>query len=338
VVLKRHSGALFVDALPKLGGPDDPMNVTHMNDPKASTGWGKFESGLEAAFKEFRRRPDDREWAIQALQAVHLFVAESLPDKHKLIYILIEALINLETGIVAPILQPRIFPYRPPDSFGLRLLKIRAAVAMDLLMDNGENRRAAAEKVADMLECLNLEISKDKKRDFTWTKVASWRDQLKKEKRNAAKNTISDQDILVELDPTLESGVTNVDRLKMAATMIMFFGGKDNDDPFLIETLKKNGIKIIKSDPRIQDEKPSSYELALAKERNIISEDRADSKFPGIEDYVLDRLLLFGVHSDNRWVANMHSLPNIAPKAFARYKRIIRRLDGDYASLVRLMR
>jgi hypothetical protein len=63
------------------------MNVTHMNDPKASTQWGKFESELEAAFKEFRRRPDDREWAIQALGAVHRFVAESLADKHKLIYI-----------------------------------------------------------------------------------------------------------------------------------------------------------------------------------------------------------------------------------------------------------
>jgi hypothetical protein len=134
-----------------------------MHDPNASTEWNEFKGALESAFQEFRKDPDERSWAVSALSAVHLLVVKSALQEHRLFSILIEALVDLETGTVAPILQPRNFNHRPPDSLQRRLLKIRAAVAIDLLMESGLRRQAAATKVANTLDHLSLRITKKRK-------------------------------------------------------------------------------------------------------------------------------------------------------------------------------
>jgi hypothetical protein len=72
--------------------------------------------------------------------------------------------------------------------------------------------------------------------------------------------------------------------------------------------------------------------------QRVLAEDRAEHSFPGVEEYVLDRLLLYAIFSNYRSVADGEKFKSDAPKAFARFVHIARRVDMNDEAIRRLGR
>jgi hypothetical protein len=149
---------------------------------KDSNEWKDFEQWLTVAWERSRARPNDREWAIRACLATAMFIeridAEKRTTLAALFSNLAQALMEMEMGVLLPLLQPKKMPHRPPDSFERRTIKEVAAVAMSLLMERRFARQEAGKVVADCL--CDCGIKTDGRRQLTWKTVASWRDQTKK--------------------------------------------------------------------------------------------------------------------------------------------------------------
>jgi hypothetical protein len=149
---------------------------------KDTTEWRDFEEWLTVAWKRSRARPNDREWAFRLLLATAEFINRVDPENvtrfTSLFLNLSQAIVELENGIVSPLLRPKVMGHRPPDGLDRKTVKEIAAVAMTLLMDRRFARPEAAKVVVGCL--CDCGVKADGRRQLNWSTVASWRDQMKK--------------------------------------------------------------------------------------------------------------------------------------------------------------
>jgi hypothetical protein len=154
-----------------------------MIELSASIEWQAFDEALAMAYQRYCEHPEDRRWVIWTLAAaMRLF--EGGPASHHPAFVLLGELrcsiLELDNSVVGPTLRPKEFDHRPKDGYARQMIKIRSAVAMTILMENGLSREAAARKITGMLRDCGVTISEWSKGQLTWTAVANWRYQLRK--------------------------------------------------------------------------------------------------------------------------------------------------------------
>lgn len=148
-----------------------------------SSEWQDFVVWLTLAWKKFCDKPTGaREGAIRALLATAFFIQKVDPTKRttlaKMFADLSGALIELEFGLVDPILRPKPITNRRPDSFERKQIKEAAAITMTLLFERNFFRQEAAKAVASLLCDCGINFGgRDRQK---WKTVAAWRDQLSK--------------------------------------------------------------------------------------------------------------------------------------------------------------
>jgi hypothetical protein len=145
--------------------------------------WQEMERQLAVALRDYREKPDGGRWgatqAIMALVGMLWDIWNNDSDKLMLLTPLSElvyALLNLDGGVVAPMLQPKKADGRRSDSVDRNIIKIEAAVTMSILMERGFERDESAKAVAGLLRDCGIKF--DERRRDLWERVAEWRDQM----------------------------------------------------------------------------------------------------------------------------------------------------------------
>jgi hypothetical protein len=148
---------------------------------------GKLSYALEEGTRQYYKRSGDssRAAAIMQLEAAIYFIGAfdcsdgtlTLPLQDLLL-----ALMGLDAGAVAPIVQPRTRSNRAPDTISRKATQMYAAVTMQLWMDIGSNKRPAAEAVAKILGQAGITLKRTRSDEsiIDWNTVAKWRDQVQK--------------------------------------------------------------------------------------------------------------------------------------------------------------
>jgi hypothetical protein len=153
---------------------------------------GKLAEAQREGTRQFFKRSGDstRAAATMQLEAAIQFIEaftrgggmSTLPLQELLL-----ALMGLDEGAVAPIVEPRTPSNRAPDTMLRKTTKMYAAITMELWIEIGSDkrppgeafRRPAAEAVAKILGQAGLTIKRTLK-TIDWKTVSEWRDEVHK--------------------------------------------------------------------------------------------------------------------------------------------------------------
>ena len=141
----------------------------------------RFEKRLISAKSHFEESEHGgRLGAIEAISAAMEFVMGidrfKKQDLARPLAMLVGALHDLDDGTQAPLLTPKVFGNRPPDSSAVQAVCAYAAWTMDRLMQLGSKRLEAAAKVANTLTAAGFSFGQYK--GSPPNTVASWRERL----------------------------------------------------------------------------------------------------------------------------------------------------------------
>jgi hypothetical protein len=156
-----------------------------------SSSWAERMQVVEDVLRMISDRPD-REEVKFTLELMIIFLEVSLRksrygllgynDGVRLpciaIQRLMEAMNELDRGLVDPVLKPKKIRNRPPDSQFVTRFKTDAAAACEILIMSGETRARAASKVAKWASSCKLIGD----RSFTPETILAWRKRFRKDR------------------------------------------------------------------------------------------------------------------------------------------------------------
>jgi hypothetical protein len=151
-----------IDALEESDSPQS--TVLRIVDKMMETGWWSSEGGAVP-----------RERVSFGLNLINCFLLEACSAPQDLIGELIEDLMELDAGVVSPVLQPASIANRPPDSRMRKAQKALAAAMCEQLMLDGAPRELAGDQVAKVLNKHKMSLQVG---DVEGKTVLQWRRTL----------------------------------------------------------------------------------------------------------------------------------------------------------------